>query len=306
MTRLITDPPLPVLRLLSIRLTSQYLGCARPDTAIGEIRERDLFEPVIMWLRKPVFGKTDYVSSFNMTNHFVKTCQAGTLVLTLNRPEKRNALTREMVNGLRGELDRAMTDESVTSVVITGAGSAFCAGMDLNFLSQAKHDPELVHEFMSQLYDLYENILQAEKPVIAAVNGPAVAGGAGLAIVCDMIIAAESAVIGYPEIKKGLVAGVVIPFLVRCVGEKRAKHILLTGDLLSSKTAMNIGLFDECVPGEQCLSRALERAATLGGYPSTAYKHTKRMLNKSLRDGSNEKTGKNLEFSIDGSSDHLF
>ena len=99
----------------------------------------------------------------------------------------------------------------------------------------------------------------------------------------------------------------VIPFLVRCAGEKRAKHLLLTGDLLSAESAVNIGLFDECVPDNQCLSRAIELAGKLGGYPSAAYKHTKRLLNESLQTSRLESSSKtveaNLEFYIDSSCD---
>ena len=115
-----------------------------------------------------------------MTNHFVKTCQASTLIITLNRPEKRNALTREMVSGLCCELDGAMTDESITGVVITGSGSAFCAGMDLSILEQTEHDPESVHGFMAELHDLYVNILQTEKTGDCCSKRAGCCGGRGL------------------------------------------------------------------------------------------------------------------------------
>lgn len=200
------------------------------------------------------------------------------LELTLNRPAARNALSRSLIAQLTAALIAAESDESVRCILLTGAPPAFCAGLDLREVAatsaeQAEHDS-------SSLLRLYETIDNLSKPVIAAVNGPAVAGGAGLISVCDIVIAAESSVIGYPEIKRGLVAAIVMTYLRRLVGERQAKYLLLTGENLPARRALEFNLVTEVVPDTQLLDRAREYGAQFAGYPPQALAHTKRLWSR--------------------------
>lgn len=202
----------------------------------------------------------------------------GLLELTLNRPTARNALSRALITELTETLIAAESNATVRSILITGAPPAFCAGLDLREVAatsaeQAEHDS-------SSLLRLYETIDNLSKPVIAAVNGPAVAGGAGLISVCDIVLAAESSVIGYPEIKRGLVAAIVMTYLRRLVGERQAKYLLLTGENLPARRALEFNLATEVVADAQLLSRAREYGAMFTGYPPQALANTKRLWSR--------------------------
>lgn len=201
-----------------------------------------------------------------------------TLELTLNRPDKRNALSRALIADLTAALRGAEGDEGVRSVILSGAGPAFCAGLDLKEVAQttaeqAQHDA-------SSLLTLFETVDHLEKPVIAAVNGPAVAGGAGLISVCDLVICGVSGVIGYPEIKRGLVAAIVMTYLRRLVGERQAKYLLLTGENLTAEQALRFNLCNEVVPDAELLPRARHYAAMFASYPPAALKYTKGLWNR--------------------------
>src|SRR5262245_39181457 len=172
-----------------------------------------------------------------------------TLELTLNRPEARNALSRALIASLTETLKKADGDPELRSIIVTGAPPAFCAGLDLREVAatsadQAEHDA-------SALLNLFETIDNLGKPVIAAVNGPAVAGGAGLVSVCDIVICGRGGSIGYPEIKRGLVAAIVMTYLRRLVGERQAKYLLLTGDTLSAERALEFKLCNEVVADDE-------------------------------------------------------
>ncbi len=199
-------------------------------------------------------------------------------ILTLNRPTKRNALTPDLITELARCVRGLLDDPSIGAIVLTGAPPAFCAGMDLNIVLQQRGDEAQRRATIDHLLDLYGCLWDASKPVIAAVNGSAVAGGAGLVTACDVAIAAESARIGYPEVRHGLVAGVVMAFLTRCVGDKMARYLLLTGELLTGPAALSAGLVSECVPDDRCLPRALELADRMAAFPPGAYAETKRVL----------------------------
>ena len=121
-------------------------------------------------------------------------------------------------------------------------------------------------------------VYRAEKPIVAAVNGAAVAGGAALVTACDLAVAAEPAEIGYPAVGRGMVAAVVMEFLRRRVGEQRTRYLLLTGGLLTARQACRIGLVGECVAAGDCLSRSLELARQCSSYPAGAYADTKELL----------------------------
>ncbi len=200
------------------------------------------------------------------------------LELTLNRPDKRNALSRELIRELTDELSRAANDPDARVVLLTGAGPSFCAGLDLKEVAattaeQAEHDS-------SALLTLFETIDQSPRPVIAAVNGPAVAGGAGLISVCDLVICGESALIGYPEIKRGLVAAIVMTYLRRLVGERQAKFLLLTGENLPARRALEFNLCNEVVADAELLARARHWADALASYPPAALIATKSLWNR--------------------------
>lgn len=176
--------------------------------------------------------------------------------ITLNRPTRRNALSRELIAQLEAACERAASDDGVRCLVLTGAGNAFCAGMDLEELQQTlTADAEVVWEDARRLARLYDFIYRLPKPTIAAVNGPAVAGGAGLVSVCDLAVATVSARFGYPEVRRGLVAAMVLPHLLRHVGERAARWLLLSGELIDASTACRLGLINAVVEDDHlCLT----------------------------------------------------
>ena len=190
-------------------------------------------------------------------------------VITLNRADKRNALSRDLIQALTTAFERARADPAARCVILTGAGSVFCAGMDLAELQesvQAK-DKAPIWEDSLRLARLYDLIYTLPKPTIAAVQGSAVAGGAGLVTVCDLAVAVPSARFGYPEVRRGLVAAMVMPHLLRHVGERAGRYLLLTGELIDAAEALRIGLVSEVVGPEALQSRAAElaRACAEGG-----------------------------------------
>ncbi len=204
--------------------------------------------------------------------------RGGTVELTLNRSARRNALSDELIRALAEDLRMAEADANVRSLVLTGAPPAFCAGLDLHEVIAAgrtgsQHDT-------SPLLALYEQMENLPKPVIAAVNGPAVAGGAALVCVCDLAIFAESAPIGYPGIRHGLVAPIVMPSLLRLVGERRARYLLLTGNMLAAPQAVEYGLANEVVPDRDLLARARYYAELFQSCPPAAVAQTKAILGR--------------------------
>lgn len=203
------------------------------------------------------------------------------LTLTLNRPEKRNALSAELLRALRSAIDQGIRDANTRVMIVTGVGKAFCSGLDLRELREAAGDVQKCSQTAELLHDILERIYLSPKPVIAAVNGFAVAGGAGLMSVCDIVVALRQARIGYPEIKRGLVAAIVMPYLSRQVGERRAKHLLLTGELISAEEAKQIGLVDEVVPTADLMMRALHVARQLAELAPSAVALTKKWLTES-------------------------
>jgi methylglutaconyl-CoA hydratase len=204
-------------------------------------------------------------------------------VLTLNRPERRNALSRVLLAQLRDAVDDVGVDLGVRSVVLTGAGAAFSTGMDLKEAAEMYAAPDGEHAMVAvskEFADLLECLHTLSKPVIAAVNGDALAGGAGLMAACDLAVAAETARIGYPEVKRGLVAAIVMHDLTRQVGDRRARQLLLTGDFISSKLAYDWGLVNAVTPPERCLDEAIRLAEGLIASGPTALASTKRLLDE--------------------------
>lgn len=204
------------------------------------------------------------------------------VVLTLNRPDRRNALSRDLIAALTEAFGRARDDATARCVILTGAGNAFCAGMDLaelqESLTEGKGKQTPVWDDALRLAKLYDLMYTLPKPTIAAVNGAAVAGGAGLASACDLAVAVPEARFGYPEVRRGLVAAMVMPHLLRHVGERTARYLLLTGELIDAEDACRLGLINAVAPAEQLLTRALAWAHALAEGGPNALARTKELL----------------------------
>ena len=199
-------------------------------------------------------------------------------ILTLNRPEKRNSLHPELVKLMKVKLKEAEVDDSIKVLIITGEGKAFCAGADLEYLNQMKDYSSLDNEKDSrELAELFLMIYNFPKLVIAAVNGAAIAGGCGLASVCDLVTADEKhAKFGYSELKIGFIPAIVSTFLIRRVGEGMAKQLLLTGEIIEAKRAIEIGLANYLC--NNALEFSLHLASELKTNSSTSLKMTKDLI----------------------------
>jgi methylglutaconyl-CoA hydratase len=207
-------------------------------------------------------------------------------ILTLNRPDRRNAISRALVAELTVAIRRAQHEPGARNVILTGAGSSFCAGMDLAELSesiQRATDTDTIWNDALNLATLYDLIYTSPKPTIAAVNGPAVAGGAGFVTVCDLALAAPDAKFGYPEVRRGLVAAMVMPHLLRHVGERMARYLLLTGELVDAVEAQRAGLINAVVPAAELLERALAWSRALAEGGPNALTRTKELLHQFSR-----------------------
>jgi methylglutaconyl-CoA hydratase len=205
-------------------------------------------------------------------------------LLTINRADKRNALSRELITALTAAFERARDDASVRCVLFTGAGPAFCAGMDLAELSETiEADQAVVWNDALNLARLFDLIYTLPKPTVAVVNGAAVAGGAGLVSVCDLAVAAPTAKFGYPEVRRGLVAAMVLPHLLRHVGERTARWLLLAGELIDAEEARRCGLVNAVVPAEELLPTADRWAASLAEGGPQALAATKDLLRQFSR-----------------------
>jgi methylglutaconyl-CoA hydratase len=203
----------------------------------------------------------------------------GVRLLTLNDPQRRNPLSPELVRALLDALDTAERDQTIRAVVLVGAGQAFSAGADLEFLKKVTTaGAEANYAHSRELMHLFRRVYTFSKPTIAAINGPAVAGGAGLASACDLAVMSEEASIGYTEVKIGFVAALVGVILVRNVGEKHAKELLLTGRLVSAQQAYRMGLVNTVVPPDQLMDQALALAQEVGANAPTSLSLTKELL----------------------------
>src|SRR5437868_12347258 len=163
----------------------------------------------------------------------------GTIIL--NRPDRRNALTRQLIADLMQALDDLRRERGVRAVVLSGSGPAFCAGMDLNEMqatASAENAQQLWHDDAVAYRDLLEEMLRLPKPIIAAVGGPAVAGGAGLVLACDIVLASPEAKFGLPEPKRGIVAGLVAPLLAFRLGAGHASYLLMSAQLIAAEEAL--------------------------------------------------------------------
>jgi len=198
--------------------------------------------------------------------------------ITLNRPDKRNAISATMIAELQTALDEIERGHARV-VIVTGAGKAFCAGMDLEMLAAiAQQSPAENQEDSRRMAKMFRRIWSFPRPLIAAVNGAALAGGCGIATLCDFTLAAPDSKFGYTEVKIGFLPAIVSVFLTRQIGEKRSRDLLLTGRVLDAAEAKEFGLVSELVPAERLLDRAHELAQTLIEASPSSLSRAKRLL----------------------------
>ncbi len=203
----------------------------------------------------------------------------------LNRPDKRNALNRALLAELAQAFDDLNQEKGVRAVILTGAGTAFCAGMDLAEMretSQMERPQERWHEDAVLYHDLLWQMLRFPKTLVAAVNGPAVAGGAGLVLACDAVVASDTATFALPEPLRGIVAGLVAPLLAFRIGGGQAGYLLTTAQRVDAAKAMQIGLFHEVVPPDHLWPRGKELGDQIARCSPQAIQMTKRMLNETV------------------------
>ena len=194
--------------------------------------------------------------------------------ITLNRPERRNALTIELMTELTEAVEKAAADQSQRVLILRGAGAAFCTGLDLNEAAEMLK----AHASAEMVAKTLVTLGQTRLITIAAVHGAAVAGGAGIMSACDFVIAAERTKIGYPEVRRGLVAGLVMTFLRRQLRERDLRELLLMSELIDAKRAQEIGLVNRVVPRDELETAAQEIAtAILQGAPG-AVTNSKRLM----------------------------
>lgn len=205
--------------------------------------------------------------------------------ITLNRPDKRNAITTQMIAELQTALD--VIEKSHSRVVIlTGAGKAFCAGVDLDLLATiAQQSPAENQEDSRRIAKMFRRIWSFPRPMIAAVNGPAYAGGCGIATLCDFTLATPESKFGYTEVKIGFLPAIVSVFLTRQIGEKRSRDLLLTGRTILAAEAKEFGLVSEVVPAERLMERAHELADMLIAASPASISRAKRLLVSSEQAG---------------------
>ncbi len=200
-------------------------------------------------------------------------------IVTLNRPEKRNAISTRMIEDIFAALNAAQEDGSIRVVILTGAGKAFCSGMDLETLqaiAKQTHEENLADS--RRMAKMFQLVYGFPKPLITAVNGAAIAGGCGLATLSDFTIAAPEAKFGYTEVRIGFIPALVSVMLRRQVGEKHARDLLLTGRIIDASDAFRLGLVNEVVPLEDLMKRAREVAIMYLESSPVSLAMTKRLL----------------------------
>ena len=201
--------------------------------------------------------------------------------ITLNRPDKRNAISARMIEELVVVLNELETGNARVGI-ITGAGKAFCAGMDLDGLrSLAAQTPEENVEDSRRMAKMFYRIFSFPKPLIAAVNGPAIAGGCGIATLADFTLAVPEAKFGYTEVKIGFIPALVSVFLRRQVGDKVTRDLLLSARIVEAAEAHRLGLVTEIVAPESLMERARAIAANIVAASPTSVRRTKRLLLRS-------------------------
>ncbi|MCH2138628.1 MAG: enoyl-CoA hydratase/isomerase family protein [Phycisphaerales bacterium] len=197
--------------------------------------------------------------------------------ITLNRPEKRNALSIDLINALHASLDALEAEPDVRTLILAGAGRSFCAGMDLRGVVD---DANAMADMLHGLAKASARIRALPFPTIAHVQGAAVGGGCGLAVVCDLAMTHPEAKLGYPEVTLGVCPAVVAPWLIRKVGAGQARAMLLQGGTMSGEVALRCGLVDHCVAADTLEQAVLDRAQSLAKGGAQAMATTKQWLNE--------------------------
>lgn len=221
-----------------------------------------------------------------MTYSFVQVRRnhcSGTIIL--KRPHKRNALSGQLITEIQNALDDLYRQRSVRAVILTGSGTTFCAGLDLAEMQQTMEQSDPFPQWREEvvrLKALLEAMLRFPKPIIAAVNGPAVAAGAGLVLASDIVLGTPPAEFGLLEPRRGLVAGVVAPLLVFRAGGGVASNLLLTARSIDSAEALRLGLYHEIVKTDLVWARAAEVAAECAKSAPEALALTKRVLHETI------------------------
>jgi methylglutaconyl-CoA hydratase len=211
------------------------------------------------------------------------TYDSGVATIRLNRPEKRNAISFELIDDLLRALKEVETSDAIV-LILTSAGNAFSSGMDLdNLKALIGRSPEQNLKDSETMVRLFRSLYEFPKVTIAAVNGAAIAGGTGLALLCDFTLAVPEAKFGYTEVRIGFVPAIVSTFLLRQVGEKQARDLLLTGRIFGAEEAARMGLINEIVAPEALMARARELAALLMENSPTSLRATKQLLSAHAR-----------------------
>jgi methylglutaconyl-CoA hydratase len=203
--------------------------------------------------------------------------------ITLNRPDKRNAISFELIDDLLNALREVEASNAIV-LILTGAGKAFSSGMDLeNLKALLGRSPQQNLEDSQTMVRFFRSIYEFPKVTIAAVNGPAIAGGTGLALLCDFTLAVPEAKFGYTEVRIGFVPAIVSTFLLRQTGEKHARDLLLTGRIINAEEAARMGLVNEIVAPESLMQRARELASQLIENSPASLRATKKLLTDHAR-----------------------
>ena len=236
-----------------------------------------------------------------MSDRVLVSLAEGVLTGTLNRPDKKNAVDRIMMDDLGALLDRADLDAGVRVLVLRGAGKDFCAGMDLNeLLASADQTVEQNRAAAMHFGTLFIRMRALPKPVVAVVQGRALAGGCGLATACDLVLASESAQFGYPEVQRGFVPALVMNMLKRAVGEKVAFDLAATGHLLTAAEAHAVGLVSRVYEDSDFEEQVGDVIRTISESSATALAFTKRQFYQ--LDGVPFEAGINLSADVNAAS----
>ncbi len=215
----------------------------------------------------------------NDFNTILTELNGSNLIITLNRPEKRNALNDEMITELITAFQQASDSNEFRTTTLRGAGSAFCSGADLEYLKKMRNFKyEMNLKDSQKLAELFLLIYRHPKPVIAVVEGSALGGGCGLASVCDFIIATPQARFGYPEVNIGFIAALVSVFLIRQIGERKARELILSGKIILAEEAQKIGLINEVFDEDKIEIALIELSTKLSTNSSLAMATTKSFL----------------------------
>jgi methylglutaconyl-CoA hydratase len=208
---------------------------------------------------------------------------SGVATITLNRPDKRNAISFELIDDLLRALKEVETSDAIV-LILTGAGRAFSSGMDLdNLRALIGRSPDQNLKDSETMVRMFRTLYEFPKVTIAAVNGAAIAGGTGLALLCDFTLAVPEAKFGYTEVRIGFVPAIVSTFLLRQVEEKQARDLLLTGRIIGAEEAARMGLVNEIVAPENLMTRAKELAALLMENSPASLRATKKLLSDHAR-----------------------